>query len=197
MRLPLPLRCESRAPHAGRCVVDLPPFKLPYMNPAPKRRPGCSSISGASSSIARLDASCGRPDPMQFPEIQERFMGSTEEKPATDELLRLQDVGKVYGRSRNRVAALAGVSLGFQRRTFTAVMGPSGSGKSTFLHCAALLDRPTSGRVFLGGEGSDGVERARADQAAQESDRVRLPEFQSAARAERGGQRDAAAAAGG
>jgi ABC-type lipoprotein export system ATPase subunit len=39
--------------------------------------------------------------------------------------------------------------------TFTAVMGPSGSGKSTFLHCAAGLDRPTSGSVYLGAIGAD------------------------------------------
>jgi putative ABC transport system ATP-binding protein len=77
---------------------------------------------------------------------------STQERPVVDELLRLQDVRKVYGRSRNSVVALAGVSLGFRRHTFTALMGPSGSGKSTFLHCAALLDRPTSGGVFLEGQ---------------------------------------------
>jgi putative ABC transport system ATP-binding protein len=79
-------------------------------------------------------------------------MRSKQERPVTDELLRLQDVRKVYGRSRSSVAALAGVSIGFQRHTFTAVMGPSGSGKSTFLHCAALLDRPTSGSVLLEGQ---------------------------------------------
>ncbi|EPH43985.1 ABC transporter ATP-binding protein [Streptomyces aurantiacus] len=79
-------------------------------------------------------------------------MSSRREPPRTDELLRLQDVHKVYGRSRNNVAALAGVSLGFRRHSFTAVMGPSGSGKSTFLHCAALLDRPTSGSVLLDGQ---------------------------------------------
>jgi ABC-type proline/glycine betaine transport system ATPase subunit len=89
---------------------------------------------------------------MEFPEIEEIFMRSTQQRPAVDELLRLQDVRKVYGRSRNSVTALAGVSLGFRRHTFTAVMGPSGSGKSTFLHCAALLDRPTSGGVFLEGQ---------------------------------------------
>ncbi|WP_419992557.1 ABC transporter ATP-binding protein [Streptomyces boninensis] len=79
-------------------------------------------------------------------------MRANPERPPTDELLRLEDVRKVYGRSRARVAALDGVSLAFRRHTFTAVMGPSGSGKSTFLHCAALLDRPTSGRVFLDGQ---------------------------------------------
>lgn len=85
-------------------------------------------------------------------ENKEMFMRSKQERPMTDEVLRLHDVRKVYGRSRNRVEALAGVSLGFHRNTFTAVMGPSGSGKSTFLHCAAGLDRPTSGSVFLDGQ---------------------------------------------
>ncbi|MCX5385384.1 ABC transporter ATP-binding protein [Streptomyces sp. NBC_00083] len=67
------------------------------------------------------------------------------------DVVRLESVRKVYGGSRNRVAALDGVTLGLPRGTFTAVMGPSGSGKSTFLHCAAGLDRPTSGTVSLDG----------------------------------------------
>jgi putative ABC transport system ATP-binding protein len=49
------------------------------------------------------------------------------------------------------VTALDGVSVDFPAGTFTAVMGPSGSGKSTMLHCAAGLDRPTSGSVTLVG----------------------------------------------
>jgi putative ABC transport system ATP-binding protein len=67
------------------------------------------------------------------------------------ETIRLDSVRKVYGKGDNSVVALAGVSMGFQRGTFTAVMGPSGSGKSTFLHCAAGLDRPSSGSVTLDG----------------------------------------------
>ncbi len=47
--------------------------------------------------------------------------------------------------------ALDGVSVGFRRGSFTAVMGPSGSGKSTLLHCAAGLDRPSAGRIVLAG----------------------------------------------
>ncbi|WP_368406949.1 ABC transporter ATP-binding protein [Actinomadura sp. NAK00032] len=58
---------------------------------------------------------------------------------------------KVYGSGRNAVTALDDVSLGVERGKFIAVMGPSGSGKSTFLHCSAGLDRPTKGRVVLGG----------------------------------------------
>ncbi|MFD7161877.1 ABC transporter ATP-binding protein [Streptomyces violascens] len=72
--------------------------------------------------------------------------------PHPQEVVRLDSVRKIYGGSRHhQVAALDGVSIGLQRGTFTAVMGPSGSGKSTFLHCAAGLDRPTSGSVQLDG----------------------------------------------
>ncbi|MGC0418046.1 ABC transporter ATP-binding protein [Embleya sp. AB8] len=48
------------------------------------------------------------------------------------------------------VTALHETSIGFGTGTFTAVMGPSGSGKSTLLHCAAGLDRPTSGSIRIG-----------------------------------------------
>ncbi|QVQ54474.1 ABC transporter ATP-binding protein [Spiractinospora alimapuensis] len=70
----------------------------------------------------------------------------------TQAVVRLAEVRKVYGRRGNAVAALDEVSVEFNRGTFTAVMGPSGSGKSTLLHCAAGLDRPTSGSVYLDGE---------------------------------------------
>ncbi|MGI5390835.1 ABC transporter ATP-binding protein [Streptomyces sp. CA-251251] len=63
----------------------------------------------------------------------------------------LRDVRRQYGRGSGTVHALSGVDLALPRSTFTAVMGPSGSGKSTFLQCAAGLDRPTGGSVFLGG----------------------------------------------
>ncbi len=59
---------------------------------------------------------------------------------------------KTYGTGSGSVEALAGVTIGFQSGTLTAVMGPSGSGKSTFLHCAAGLDRPTSGSIVFDGE---------------------------------------------
>ena len=64
--------------------------------------------------------------------------------------LRLDGVSKVYGSGDRQVHALRNVSVQMRRGTFTAVMGPSGSGKSTFLHCAAGLDQPTSGQVWLG-----------------------------------------------
>lgn len=69
---------------------------------------------------------------------------------------RATDVVELSGVSRTypggtAVRALRDVSVSFRAGTFTAVMGPSGSGKSTLLHCAAGLDRPTTGRVRLAG----------------------------------------------
>jgi putative ABC transport system ATP-binding protein len=67
------------------------------------------------------------------------------------DVVELASVTKVYGSGEGAVVALDDVSLALQAGSFTAVMGPSGSGKSTFLHCAAGLDRPTSGSVHLAG----------------------------------------------
>src|SRR3954466_9626877 len=66
------------------------------------------------------------------------------------EALRLVSVSKVYG-DQQPVAALRDVSLVLAPGSFTSIMGPSGSGKSTLLQCAAGLDRPTSGQVFVAG----------------------------------------------
>jgi len=78
-------------------------------------------------------------------------------------LLRIDDVVRVFGRGEGEVRALDGVTLGFARGTFTAVMGPSGSGKSTLLQLAAGLDRPTTGTVHLGDRDLGGMsERALA-----------------------------------
>ena len=63
----------------------------------------------------------------------------------------LREVRKLYRHGPGGVRALDGVSAEFARHSFTAVMGPSGSGKSTLLHCAAGLERPTSGAVWLAG----------------------------------------------
>ncbi|MEU3116012.1 MULTISPECIES: ABC transporter ATP-binding protein [Micromonospora] len=75
--------------------------------------------------------------------------------------VRVEQLTRVYGAGRNQVTALAGVDVGFGRGTFTAVMGPSGSGKSTLLQIAAGLDRPTNGRVVLGGTDLSGLSETR------------------------------------
>ena len=65
-------------------------------------------------------------------------------------MVRLEAVRKVYGKGAGAVQALRGVSIALPYGTFTAVMGPSGSGKSTLLQTAAGLDRPTTGRAWIG-----------------------------------------------
>jgi putative ABC transport system ATP-binding protein len=70
------------------------------------------------------------------------------------------DLHRRYGEGDAAVDALAGVSTGFERDRFTAIMGPSGSGKSTLMHILAGLDKPTSGKVEL-----DGVEITGLDDA--------------------------------
>jgi len=77
-------------------------------------------------------------------------------------------VYRTYPDGARTVAALAGVSLALAPGSFTAVMGPSGSGKSTLLNCAAGLDRPSAGRVVVGGSdltamSPDAVTRLRRD----------------------------------
>jgi putative ABC transport system ATP-binding protein len=64
--------------------------------------------------------------------------------------VRLEAVTKRYGRGAGATTALHDVTIGFQAGAMAAVMGPSGSGKSTLLHCAAGLERPSSGAVWLG-----------------------------------------------
>jgi putative ABC transport system ATP-binding protein len=80
-----------------------------------------------------------------------RSQSTTHTSQESAEALRLVEVHKVYGDEGARVTALGGVSLTLPHGTFTAVMGPSGSGKSTLLHCAAGLEEPDAGRVFVDG----------------------------------------------
>jgi len=75
--------------------------------------------------------------------------------------VRLRAVSRIYGTGESAVTALDAVDVDIAPATFTAVMGPSGSGKSTLLHCAAGLDRPTTGEVVIDGVGLTGLsERA-------------------------------------
>ncbi len=68
------------------------------------------------------------------------------------EILKVENLSKVYGDGNNKVEALKNVSFSINRGEFTAIVGASGSGKSTLLHMLGGLDRPTSGKVHLDGE---------------------------------------------
>ena len=69
-----------------------------------------------------------------------------------DAVIRIVDVAKRYAIGQNVVNALDGVSFGVRKGEFLAIIGPSGSGKSTLLHIIGGVDRPTSGKVFMGGQ---------------------------------------------
>ncbi|EOH91724.1 ABC transporter ATP-binding protein [Enterococcus pallens] len=68
------------------------------------------------------------------------------------ELLRIENVRKIYGTGENQVAALDGVSLTIEKGEFVAIIGSSGSGKSTLLHIIGGVDVPTSGKVYVDGQ---------------------------------------------
>jgi putative ABC transport system ATP-binding protein len=78
--------------------------------------------------------------------------------PTAPPIVATTELSRVYGEGETAVHALRGVTVGFPKGQFAAIMGPSGSGKSTLMHLLAGLDRPTSGSVVV-----DGSELANLD----------------------------------
>lgn len=68
------------------------------------------------------------------------------------EILKVENLSKVYGKGDNQVKALDNVSFGVEKGQFVAIIGPSGSGKSTLLHILGGVDVPTSGKVYMDGQ---------------------------------------------
>mgnify|MGYP001413619798 FL=1 len=68
------------------------------------------------------------------------------------EILKVENLTKVYGKGENEVRALNGVSFSVEKGDFVAIIGPSGSGKSTLLHTLGGVDRPTGGKVHVNGQ---------------------------------------------
>ena len=68
------------------------------------------------------------------------------------EILKVENLTKVYGKGENEARALNGVSFSVEKGDFVAIIGPSGSGKSTLLHTLGGVDRPTGGKVLVNGQ---------------------------------------------
>lgn len=68
------------------------------------------------------------------------------------EILRVENLTKIYGKDTTKVVALDNVSFSVNKGEFVAIVGASGSGKSTLLHLIGGVDRPTSGKVYIDGK---------------------------------------------
>ena len=67
------------------------------------------------------------------------------------EILKCNNLKKIYGKGASQVTALKGIDLSVQEGEFVAIVGASGSGKSTLLHIIGSIDKPTSGTVLVDG----------------------------------------------
>ncbi len=68
------------------------------------------------------------------------------------EILRVENLTKIYGKKETKVIALDNVSFSVKKGEFVAIVGASGSGKSTLLHLIGGVDRPTKGKVYIDGK---------------------------------------------
>lgn len=80
------------------------------------------------------------------------YTSSKKGKKMTMEILRVENLTKVYGKGSTKVVALDQVSFSVNKGEFVAIVGASGSGKSTLLHIIGGVDRPTKGKVYIAGE---------------------------------------------
>ncbi|MCL5268873.1 MAG: ABC transporter ATP-binding protein [Bacteroidetes bacterium] len=73
-------------------------------------------------------------------------------KEISGEIVRVENVRKIYHDNGVPVDALRGINLTVSPGDFSVIAGPSGSGKTTLLNIVGTLDKPTEGKVFLDGE---------------------------------------------
>ncbi|MBB2183111.1 ABC transporter ATP-binding protein [Lachnospiraceae bacterium MD1] len=78
------------------------------------------------------------------------------------EILKCENIRKVYGSGENKVVALDKIELSVEKGEFVAIVGASGSGKSTLLHILGSVDQPTEGKVVIDGTDISNMNRTQA-----------------------------------
>ena len=93
-------------------------------------------------------------------ELADRESLPVEIAPKAGEILRTQNLRKVFRSGEQEIAPLDGIDLSIARGEMIAIVGPSGTGKSTLLHLLAALDTPTSGTVYFAGNSLESLDEA-------------------------------------
>ena len=86
------------------------------------------------------------------------------------DILKVENLTKIYGKGENSFKALDNVSFSVKRGQFVAIVGPSGSGKSTLLHLIGGVDRPDGGHVYVDGNDVYARNGGRADLSVLQPD---------------------------
>ena len=68
-----------------------------------------------------------------------------------EEIIKLEEIWKVYQIGKVEVIALRGITLSIKRGDYITIVGASGSGKTTLLNILGCLDKPTQGKYFMQG----------------------------------------------
>lgn len=115
-----------------------------------KTDPVCGMDLNQSAALAQTSVKggifyfCGVHCRERFEKNPEKFQG--------EPLLKLSNVWKIFKQGRVETKVLRGLGLNVWKGDFTAIIGASGSGKTTVLNMLGLLDRPSSGQIFLEGK---------------------------------------------
>jgi len=73
-------------------------------------------------------------------------------------IIELKNINKIYG-EKIKTQVLFGINVGFEEKSFNAIIGESGSGKSTILNIVGTLDKPTSGEVYIENQRTDTLDK--------------------------------------
>src|SRR3954452_8118776 len=159
-------RPVTRAPVLAAGIVALPVPQATSRRSIPGSMPARSTTSSPASRIRSATAAKFPASHISLGSMATDYGGLSVLSAAAwfgnlghmDSIVSAVDIHRRYGEGDAAVDALAGVTVGFERGRFSAIMGPSGSGKSTLMHILAGLDGPTSGTVTLDGEEITGLD---------------------------------------